>query len=161
MYPRSSRSTNEDERDRRGTGSANPKSPIARKSSCAIVGEQDCHPVDDECLDYTHDEPSAQSHDIEIAVQVSGKADKRATVVVPISVEQPIDRVVYRFSHGLCEQHEDRGREKSDDPVSRIRPVGNANSASLSIAKYSTVLAARNAAYPSPRLMMTSTSRSR
>ena len=134
-----------------------------REVAEALVGEHQRHAIDDERLDDARDEPLAEADDVEVAVQIAREADERAAVVVAIAVEHAIERVLHGFLHRLREQHDDdRGEQPRRSSCAGRRRSAKMNPASLrqrDVERHAG--AAKNAVYARPRLMITSTSRSR
>ena len=78
------------------------------------------HPIDHERLVNPRDEPIAKPIEIEVAVQVASERDQRSTIVVPITIERPIDRRLHRLFDGPGQQDHDDGGQKGDQPAMLI-----------------------------------------
>ncbi len=107
-----------------------------------LVGEHQRHAIDDERFDDARDQPLAEPHDVEVAVQIAGEADQRAPVVVAIAIEHAVERILHRLFHRLRQQHDDHRRQQRDDPVVRVGVVGEHEPRNRRSARYSTPLAA-------------------
>ena len=81
------------------------------------------HAIDDEGFDDPRDEPLAETHDVEVAVQIARERHERAPVVVPIAVEDAVERVLNGFLDRLRQQYDDNRREQRDDPGVPIRII--------------------------------------
>ena len=88
-----------------------------------LVGKQQRHPIEDQCLDDPRDQPLTEADDIQIGVEVAREADQRPTVIVAVAIEQPVERVLQSLPHRLGEQDHDGGRQHRDDPVARVAVV--------------------------------------
>ena len=155
------------ERRRRATAAApaaaKPKSPIGAKSPEPLVGQHQRHAIDDQRLDDARDEALAEAHDVEVAVQIArerrparggSRSDRdrtrdRARSAPPPS---PAARAARRRSSPAARRSSCAGRRRRRT----TKP------ASLQHREVERDAGARETpCRRAPRLMMTSTSRSR
>ena len=94
------------------------------KVSAALVGEHQRHLIDDQRLDHARDEPLAEPHDVEVAVQIPRETNQRAAIVVAVAVEDTVQRILHRLLDRLREQHHDHRGQGGHDPVVRVRVIG-------------------------------------
>ena len=96
---------------------AEPVVADRREIAGAIVGEHQRHPLDHQRFDDARNQPLAETHHVQVAVQLAREGHERAAVVVAIAVEHAIERVLHRLLHRLRQQHHHDRRHQRDDPV--------------------------------------------
>ena len=89
----------------------------ALEVAVAVVSEHERHPVHHQRLDDAGHEALAETHHVEVGVQVAREPDQRPAVVVAIAIEHAVQRVLDRLAHRLRQQHDDRRGEQRHEPV--------------------------------------------
>ena len=89
---------------------------VQRVEVADLRGQHERHGVDLDRLAHPGHQALGQSVEHDVGVQVAGKADQRAAVVVAIAVERAVDATLQAVLDGLGQQNHDDGGEEGDDP---------------------------------------------
>ena len=88
-----------------------------------LVLQHQRHAIDQQRLDHSRNEPLRESMEVEVAVQVAREPYERAAIVVPITIERPIEQILNEILDRRRQHHGDEDRQQGEYPVIRGAPL--------------------------------------